>query len=232
MTARSAVSRAVDASLVELHRGIARYYTSKISKYGATPLGVDWSCAPTQELRFLQLLKFDDVPGAFSLNDLGCGYGALVAFLAKRYPRAAIDYLGIDLSQAMIRHAARLWRDKHNVHFVVGSRSPRFADYSVASGIFNVNPGFARNDWECLVASALTEMCRSSRRGFAANFLAQRGTASEPKALYRSSPATWIHYCKEELGCDVELLDGYGLREFTILAMPRSHGNSTSLLYQ
>jgi hypothetical protein len=48
----------------------------KIRKFGATPLGVDWTCVSTQQLPFVQLLKLCDTSPA-SLNDLGCGYGAI-----------------------------------------------------------------------------------------------------------------------------------------------------------
>ena len=62
--------------LAAVHTGISDYYTAKIRKFGATPLGVDWTCLPTQELRFVQLLKVCDFTSPLSLNDLGCGYGA------------------------------------------------------------------------------------------------------------------------------------------------------------
>lgn len=97
------------ADLAPVHAGIAAYYSAKVAKYGATPLGVDWSCVPTQELRFVQLLKLCDFGSPFSFNDLGCGYGALIAYLDRRHAECAVDYLGIDLSEAMLRRARRLY---------------------------------------------------------------------------------------------------------------------------
>ena len=91
---RSAGARSLDS----VYGAIENYYTAKVSRHGATPLGVDWTCIATQELRFVQLLKLCEFAAPFSLNDLGCGYGALLAYLAKRHASAAIDYLGIDLS--------------------------------------------------------------------------------------------------------------------------------------
>ena len=64
-------------NLATVHAGISDYYTGKIKKFGATPLGMDWTCVPTQQVRFIQLLKLCDFTAPFSLNDLGCGYGAL-----------------------------------------------------------------------------------------------------------------------------------------------------------
>lgn len=47
-------------SFEELHASVARYYGAKAARYKATPLGVDWSCRATQELRFAKLLKLCD----------------------------------------------------------------------------------------------------------------------------------------------------------------------------
>src|SRR5580704_17023731 len=130
--------RRTDHRIVEVYRTIERYYTAKIRRYGATPPGVDWSCGTNQELRFAQLLKLCDFSEAFSLNDLGCGYGALLSYLEKSHAEATIDYLGIDLSAAMTCHAERLWTNRARIAFLVGTANPRIADYSIASGIFNV----------------------------------------------------------------------------------------------
>jgi hypothetical protein len=34
--------------------------------------------------------------------------------------------------------------------------------------------------------------------------------------LYRTTPQRWIDFCEGELGCSVETIDGYGMREFTL----------------
>ena len=40
--------------------------------------------------------------------------------------------------------------------------------------------------------------------------------------LYRPPVEQWVRYCEQELGCTVTLLEQYGLREYTLLARPRS----------
>ena len=80
------------AELSTVHPDIEAYYSRKVLRYGATPLGVDWSCVPTQELRFVQLLKLFDTKVAFSVNDIGCGYGALLTIMSARFKRLSIDY--------------------------------------------------------------------------------------------------------------------------------------------
>lgn len=205
-----------------VHSSIAAYYSRKIAKYGATPLGVDWSCTATQELRFEQLLRICDFSSSFSLNDVGCGFGALVGYLARRHPEVEVDYLGVDLSREMIVNACQLWKRRRRVKFALGGRSPRVADYSLASGIFNVKLAQPRASWELFVIETLAEMRTTSRRGFAVNFIAPR-TPSDPLVpeLYRVTPGRWIRRCERELGVAVELVNGYGLREFTLLIRPR-----------
>lgn len=208
-----------DGLLPGLHAEIERYYSTKIQTHGPTPLGVDWTCVPTQELRFVQLLKVCDFSAPFSLNDLGCGYGALLAYLTKRHRRREVDYLGIDLSPVMIERARSRWSKKPSTKFVVASRSPRAADYSIASGIFNVQMGRPDDLWRQFVEAALNNLNATSRRGFAVNFLLPPLADVTPRAgLYRVDPRVWADYCEARFGSDVQVLTGYGLREFTLLA--------------
>jgi len=70
----------------DILRGLQDYFTNRITKYGAN-FRVDWNSAARQELCFRQLMKmkiqrriaFQE----FSINDYGCGYGALVQYLVK-----------------------------------------------------------------------------------------------------------------------------------------------------
>lgn len=205
-------------ALAPLRGRIRSYYDAKIERHGPTPAGVDWSCAPTQQLRFVQLLRLCDFSAPFSLDDLGCGYGALLGFMGKRHPRARIDYLGIDLSPSMIREAQQLWQRKRHTAFCVGERSPRLADYAVASGIFNVRIDEPLHLWESFIEETLSGMAAGTQRGFAVNFLAllPQGMEGKPE-LYRTCPDRWRPLC-EKLGCRVDLLDRYGMREFTLIA--------------
>jgi SAM-dependent methyltransferase len=213
------VSVKSDRQLRKIHASIKRYYTELISIHGATPRGVDWTCVATQELRFVQLLRICDFAAPFSLNDVGCGYGALVAYLRRRHRDVEIDYLGIDLSPAMVHRAGRIWKDCNFVNFVVATNSPRIADYSVASGIFNVKLDRPTDLWENFIANTLEDMCATSRRGFAVNLMApQRLEHAQEPDLYCTAPEPWISYCEQKLRRPVEVLKDYGMREFTLLA--------------
>lgn len=220
--AAEAIGFGAEARFSAVYASVESYYSARVAKHGATPRGVDWSCQATQDLRFVQLLRICDFSAPFSLNDVGCGYGALCAYLARRHPQAAIDYLGIDLSPAMISRARRRFSAPAR-RFKVGNGSPRRATYSVASGIMNVNVGGSRPSWEAFVAEMLVDLRRASLRGFSVNFVtedAERTAAANAAQaqLYCTSPEPWIHYCERELDCTVETIDGYGMGEVTLLA--------------
>jgi SAM-dependent methyltransferase len=214
--------RLAPTELAKVHFVVNDYYTKRLAKYGSTALGVDWICTPSQELRFVQLLKLCDFSRPFSMNDLGCGYGALLAYLSKRHAEAAIDYLGIDLSFSMIESAKSLWQKTFGAEFVVGHASSRIADYSLASGIFNVKLDQPVKLWERYIRKTLADMHSMSARGFAVNFMAVQEPNQVPQPnLYRTRPDMWVRYCERVLGCGTDIVENYGLREFTLLARQR-----------
>lgn len=200
-----------------LRAQVRSYYSGKIERHGSTPLGVDWPNTVSQHLRFVQLLKLCDFTKPFSLTDFGCGYGALLEFLALRHADCPVTYRGIDLSPSMVAAAQRRWSSRPDVTFAVGSRCPQMADYVLASGIFNVRLGQPVPEWKRYVETILADMQRKSRIGFAANFMLPHDKGRTEQALYRTRPQPWIGFCRKQLGCEVELLTDYGLREFTLL---------------
>jgi len=205
---------------------VAGYYTGTVNKFGPTPWGVDWTCELTQDLRFIQLLKVCGRHRRFSINDLGCGYGALFPFLEKKYGAGTADYVGIDVSPAMIDHAGRLWDDHPSARFQVSSHFSRAADFSMASGVFNVHLEFDETRWEEFVRDTLIELRRASHRGFAVNFMRPPTDGLTPlPGLYRTTPERWVGFCETELGAEVTVLRDYGLREFTLLVrFPQGRG--------
>jgi trans-aconitate methyltransferase len=210
------------STLDQIAGDVTDYYASALAQHGATPRGVDWSCKPTQELRFVQLLRLCSFRVALSLNDVGCGYGALRGFLHRRHRLAKIDYLGVDLSEAMVDSARSRWGHVPQTRFETAGASMRMADYSLASGLFNVRLHHSDADWEQWVAHTLQSLHTSSQLGFAVNFLApaQPGEAS-PQALYRPAIEQWKSFCESELQSSVEPITGYGMREYTLLVRRR-----------
>lgn len=204
--------------LREIRDSVEAYYSRVLERHGPTARGVDWQCTATQYLRLVQLLKVCDLGRPSSLNDFGCGYGALLALLAERFPDAAIDYHGVDVSPAMIGAARSLWSAKPDARFSVGAKCPRRADYSLASGVFNVRLDSPVDRWERYVESILGDLRRRSGKGFAVNFLRRKRGQPPVAGLYHSTPRRWTAFCVKELDCTTEVVANYGLAEFTLLA--------------
>jgi len=204
------------AQLAAARADVGRYYSDRLGRHGPTPQGVGWTCVPTQELRFVQLARLFDTRQGFSLDDVGCGYGALVGYLRKRHGKTPIDYLGIDVSEPMIASAQRKWKAARGARFAVSAEPGRSVDYCVASGTFNVKLGHDRMAWERLIAQTLDEMYGRSRLGVAVNFLLDDPALDDIPELYRCRPARWIEH-GQRLGASVDLREGYGMPEFTLL---------------
>jgi hypothetical protein len=64
----------------------------------------------------------------------------------------------------------------------------------------------------------LFDMHRMSKVGFAVNFLRTPGQPSQQGQLYCTTPGKWARFCERELGRSIEIVDDYGLQEFTLLA--------------
>lgn len=215
-----------DAELAAALSTTKAYYSAKVGRFGANHLGVDWPSLPSQLLRFVQLLKLCAVPMNASWNDVGCGYGALLGFLAERWPGTNLDYAGVDLSPAMIAQARALWRQHPASSFVVGHHSPRQADYSVASGVFNVQLDIPNATWDRFIRRTLGDMRRQSSKGMAVNFKTVPPNGKETRCgLYYTHPEPWRRFCEHDLGWPVELVAGYGVGEFTLLLRSPAAGS-------
>jgi len=195
---------------------VERYYSAKLQQHGATARGVDWSSEASQETRFEQLARIIDRGEPFTLNDLGCGYGALFDYLAARFRDFA--YRGVDVSEPMIRAAAERHPGEARAAFSVGARCPGTADFSVASGIFNVRLNADPTLWGRHVEETLDHLHAVSVHGFAFNSLTSYSDADKMRPdLYYADPCRLFDHCKRRYSGRVALLHDYGLWEFTIL---------------
>ncbi|VTU17370.1 trans-aconitate 2-methyltransferase [Variovorax sp. PBL-H6] len=195
---------------------VAAYYSGKLAEHGLSPRGVDWNGEESQVLRFRQLCRIIDRPGEVSVNDLGCGYGALFDLLAADRPE--IRYLGVDVSASMIDAARERLKDHPNARFIQASVPDDIGDYGVASGIFNVRMERTDAQWQAYLEATLDQLDRTSRFGFAFNCLTSYSDADRMRPdLYYADPCRLFDLCKRRYAKNVALLHDYGLYEFTIL---------------
>lgn len=200
----------------DLLQEVAEYYSGKLGEHGVSPRGVDWNGEEGQRLRFTQLSKIIQRQQGFSINDLGCGYGALFDYLNNYY--ADFSYTGCDVSADMVLAAENRLGTKASAHFFVGSEPPEVADYGIASGIFNVRLERSDDEWHEYLVATLDILDRTSRTGFAFNCLTSwSDTDKKRDYLYYANPAALFDLCKRRYSRHVALLHDYGLYEFTML---------------
>jgi SAM-dependent methyltransferase len=195
---------------------VADYYSAKLEKHGQTPLGVDWNGLESQSVRFNQLIRVIDQDEQFSINDVGCGYGALLETLVNKHDQ--FTYYGNDISQKMVAAAQQSCKGHSNATFTVSDKPLTESDYSVASGIFNVRFNNSDDEWIKYLHETLGLLNETSTRGFSFNCLTSYSDSEKMRDdLFYANPCTLFDYCKRNFSKQVALLHDYGLYEFTII---------------
>ena len=193
-----------------------RYYAEKLREHGATPRGVDWNDERTQRIRFERLLELVAGADELSLNDYGCGYGALIDSLAGS--RATFTYTGYDLSAEMVEEARRRYVNEPRARFTSNSTELEQADFTVASGVFNVKQDAPDDAWSAYVLETVDQLAHFSSRGFAFNALTAHADPERRRAdLFYADPAAMVDHCLRTYARDVVLRHDYELYEFTLL---------------
>ena len=194
---------------------VGAYYTRRLEEFGATPHGVDWSSSDAQSTRFTQLLSVCADDPSFRLNDIGCGYGALVERV-EALP-GCTGYTGYDVAPAMVETARRRYGERAGIRFTSSADDVPVADYSVASGIFGVKGDVDAEDWLAYVHRTIDRIRDRSRRGFAFNALTAYSDPNRMRPdLYYADPHALFAWCRRRHSRNVALLHDYGLWDFTI----------------
>ncbi|MBM4247676.1 MAG: class I SAM-dependent methyltransferase [Deltaproteobacteria bacterium] len=203
----------MDESLV---RRTVEHYAEKWERHGASPLGVDWNGESSQVLHFQQLARVLQPGTAFTANDLGCGYGALLDFL--EHHGGCAGYRGYDVNESMVAAARERTAGREGVSFEVRSAPDRDADYGFASGIFTLRLGRSDEERMRQMGDTLDELDRTSARGFAFNCLTSYSDAEKMRDyLYYPDPCAVFDRCKRRYSRNLVLLHDYGLFAFTVL---------------
>jgi SAM-dependent methyltransferase len=194
--------------------GIRDLYEGNLAEYGTSSKSVGWRDEASQELRFERLARVIDTGRGFTVNDWGCGYGAMFGHLDRAFGTRFAGYTGYDISQEML-DAARQQCDASRSRFVLAPEVTDEADYTFVSGTFNVKLQASDAEWDSYVKGQLERMFAKSRRGLSFNLLT---TYVDWKAenLFYADPMHFFDFCKTRLSRFVTLHHDYGLFEWTI----------------
>jgi SAM-dependent methyltransferase len=198
----------------EFFSSLERHFDRTLDEHGATARGVDWKSAESQTLRFDQLLTVHRGDAPFSIIDYGCGYGALASHMMSR--GLTFSYTGFDVNERMLRLARE--HVPSGSRLVADRRSVGTADYTVASGLFNLRLTTSEDEWLDYVLTTLESIDEASRVGFAFNMLTIYSDRERMRPdLYYADPCFFFDYCKRHFSSEIALLHDYGLFEFTVI---------------
>ena len=206
-----------DDSIPKALSGIRDLYTGSLATHGASAKSVGWKDQPTQALRFERLARVinRDRAGGFSVNDWGCGYGAMFGYLDGLAGADLQRYVGYDISEEMLSVATAAC-DPARARFVLGSAVTEEADYSFVSGTFNVKLQATDAVWETYIKGHLETIYAKSRVGMAFNLLTSH-VDWRAENLFYGDPAAFFDFCKRHLSRHVTLVHDYALFEWTLL---------------
>ena len=195
-------------------RSLAQITGETLRRHGANARGAGWSSHDGQELRFAVLLRAAGLRAgdAVTVNDLGCGYGALYDHLV----RSGIDvvaYNGYDISADMLA-AARARLPAERVHLEQSAVLTRSADVSLLSGPLNHKTSDDET-WRRYARTVVRDLAEHSRRALAFNMMSTNVTYRVEQLFY-ADPAEWLEWCRREISPGLELIEDYPLYEWTI----------------
>jgi SAM-dependent methyltransferase len=195
---------------------VERLYSGGVERYGAEPRSVGWRDEDSQRLRFEKLAQLlASAPARpITVNDVGCGYGSLFGFLDALGGVDLAGYHGYDISRPMLDRARIATDDR--AELVLSAEPTLLADYSFASGPFNVKGACADGPWQAHVMDIVRAMAAKSRLGFAFNLLTTFVDFRQDDLFY-ADPVAFFAFCKRDVSPYVTLVHDYPLYEWTML---------------
>lgn len=197
---------------------VEKLYTKNWQSHGSDSRSVGWKDEESHNLRFKKLVQVieeaNDVT-QITVNDYGCGYGAMFKYLDKLPHVRVTKYYGYDISNEMIMAAGNYVNDARAEW--INSKYVSFdADYSFVCGTFNVRLDASENVWRRYIEETLLKLGVMSKKGFAFNLLSTYVEWRE-KHLYYGDPHYFFDFCRTRISKYVSLLHDYPLFEWTIL---------------
>ena len=203
----------------KINSDLKKFYGQNLQSFGNTAQGVGWKNQEAQQVRFEQLTKLFSAQTAFSVNDLGCGVADFANYLFDK-GFTNFTYTGYDVLEEMVKISTQKYQTRNNCSFVHINDATELneADYTVASGIFNIRYAISDADWLSYILQTIIQMDARSRKGFAFNALTAYSDKEKMQDyLYYSDPLYLFDYCKKNFSRNVALLHDYYQYDFTVI---------------
>ena len=181
---------------------IAQKYNKRFTKWGAVPEASLWFSKERQLVRFkliADVIAQKRPKENFSINDIGCGYGAFIPYLFKRFPIADFTYTGFEIAEKPLNYCIKKYQTS-NIVFEMGNSPKRQSDFSIMSGTYNYAPVLSPKVWQAYLFKNLSQIWSYSRCGMIFNL----SIASEAKITSQNisyfSQENVMEFCQNELG--------------------------------
>lgn len=199
---------------------VSAAYRRRLGQCGPTPKGAFWVSQQTVIQRFDILTRaFDPIDiahGGVTIRDFGCGYGALFDYLQAKPIMNHSRYIGYDITQSMLDACAQRIKDSR-ASFRHSAKPGTAADYTLVSGTFNLKLDADDEDWLSYVEASLVLLWETTTKTMAFNMLDRRQFDPTMSGLYYSDHERMLAFCLEALSPKVEIIENYGLPDFTVI---------------
>ena len=197
---------------------IRNYFRKTFNDHGESSEGLDYNGRQSHYLRLGVLVNELNAFENFSINDLGCGFGSLLDALYGS-GRNNFDYTGYDLVEEMILLGQKNWTAKNPRLKLTsgGTEALKMADYSVASGTFNIKQDSSHDDWHNYVLECLKDMMLHTKIKLVVNFLTSYSDEEYMREdLYYPDPREMFDFGMKLTG-SAAIRHNYGLYDFTLI---------------
>ena len=196
---------------------IADSYEWSINKYGPIHRAAAWRDGKRQQRRFdifAGLLACDTNRDNITINDLGCGYGAMFNTY-KNLPQFNNGrYFGYDISRAMI-NAAKIKIKDPRAYFFLTHEATHNADYSFVSGTYNMKMAADEDKWLKYIEQSIRQLWSKTKISMGFNMLNICSPHRE-STLYYADPNYFLDFCQKNLKGTVRMIDLLHPNEFVI----------------
>jgi SAM-dependent methyltransferase len=204
-----------------------QFYGSLFSQHGASCRSLSFSSTDTQRVRFGALAEVlpEDSGAAFSLLDVGCGFGDLYDYLRER-GYTGMRYTGLDIMPEFVAHATSAHPD---AVFLAGDflslALPELRyDFVLSSGALNLVSERFPDHYE-FVFAMVDRMFGAATTGVAFNLLSRDGMRYFPRdpRFFYCDPQHILTHCRRQ--CPASVLDhDYLSYDFAIRAPLQATG--------
>jgi SAM-dependent methyltransferase len=208
-----------------IETGVIRAYTGALGRHGATPQGVFWNSAASQNARFAALLAMIRAHRAETgtagrlplIADIGCGYGALYGYMRSRSDFAGWGYVGLDISPAMIRACQQRFASEA-ARFHLGATPRQPVDHALFSGTFNLCMIDDALRWQRYILDQLSACLPYCRQGMVLNLLCRRQRVITNNIFYADRQEI-VAELRQRFG-DVRIAETPGVKHDTTFLIP------------